>query len=424
MGELEYISSLSLKSGRLSAERRLAGLSFDLGDCSMERGRLATQLCQLLLMLLLARFGAFSLSLRDTDRYSLHTRGGNVQLLLSRSNDTLLQIKAPYNAWFRDEVTAANSTGLSFDQATGDFVEALLFKGGGELCSACKTAVEEVALQLETVRTRMDKIMPGLVRAEELSGNDAMSRKILSNEFKDLCNEGNYRDLKYSREYRRGCFLILGSHQFQSVFGEVDSEAPSWVPEMKRKLCTLETQVCHRKRRPPVTMSQCRQCAENMQDLSYVLRRASRTGYREQKAVSDNAFNVSFLGTDHWKLASETVCETTKLRHPASVASDLEEHCVDTISEHDEAMRAKFIPSGGVLSHSAPREVCTEVTKDCSTQDFDEIQSVLESWHLKDHNETGKVGPLEAQMFRREVARSFNRPGTQSPQEPRGEEEL
>lgn len=354
---------------------------------------------------------------QDADSYGVTTRGNAVEVSFFSGKEPskhLFKVSTRYDAWFGDEVAAANKTASSSMDATmAEMIEALLFKGAGELCSACKTAVEEVALQIETVRNRMANVMPGLIRAEEITGEDRMSRNVLSKEFMDLCNEGNYRDLKYSREYRRGCFLILGSNQFQSVWGEVDSDGPSWVPEMKRKLCTLETQVCHRKRKAPDTMSQCRQCAENMQDLGYILRRATRTGFMVQKAFNKKTSHVSFLSAGHWKLASEEVCETTKLRHAASVASDLEEHCVDLISEHDEAVRKRFIPKPGAVSSRAVRDVCVEVTGACTEEEFTKLQPVLESWHLHDEKETGKISVFEGQMFRDQVANRFNIPGTQ-----------
>jgi len=152
-----------------------------------------------------------------------------------------------------------------------------------------------------------------------------------------------------------------------------------------------------------------------MQDLGYVLRRATHAGFVEQKAGSSKkGKHVTFLSGEHWKLASEEVCETTKLRHPASVASDLEENCVDLISEYDDAMRKKFIPSPGVLSSSAAHDICVEVSKECSEEEFEKLQPALESWHLHNQNETGQISALEGHMFRLQVASNFNIPGKQS----------
>merc|ERR1712164_130573 len=141
-----------------------------------------------------------------------------------------------------------------------------------------------------------------------------------------------------------------------------------------------------------------------MQDLGYILRRATRTGFMVQKAFNKKTSHVSFLSAEHWKLASEEVCETTKLRHAASVASDLEEHCVDLISEHDDAVRKRFIPEPGAVSFRAVRDVCVEVSRACTEEEFTKLQPILESWHLHDEKETGKISVLEGQMFRDQVA--------------------
>ena len=91
----------------------------------------------------------------------------------------------------------------------------------------------------------------------------------------------------------------------------------------------------------------------------------------------------------------------------------MEEHCVDLISEHDDAVRKRFIPKPGAVSSRAVRDVCVEVSGACTEEEFTKLQPVLESWHLHDEKETGKISVLEGQMFRDQVANRFNIPGTQ-----------
>jgi len=346
----------------------------------------------------------------EADHYNLTTLGPSVELILrrgsSKNGDVLLNITVAYDTNFTSKIQSAlKQEEEPHREKMRSLVESLLFQGAGGRCAACKTAVEEYSFQIETVRNRMQEMMPGLLRSEELSGNDAMSRHVLSNEFKRLCRDGSYREGKYSNEYKRVCYLVLGSNEFQKVMGDVDTATDSWISEMKRKLCMLETMVCPRKRKAPsLEMTQCRLCAETVQDLTYVLLRTNRSGFYTPRPLKKGLSNA-YLGKTHIQFGLQEVCSNTNLRHASTLESDFEEKC-EELTEHSDVIFRATVVNGQLVSNPA-HNVCVHAIEDCSELEFAQVWPHLESNHLYNASETGNVSVAQNQLFTTEMARPW-----------------
>jgi len=326
--------------------------------------------------------------LEDEDEYMLTAREDFVDVSLKMRAKTV-NITARHDADFRTEVHSQLTVAGFDDMETTRIVEALMHKGAGDMCASCKIAVEEIAFQIDNLRERLNNMMPQLLRMEELENGVDITSNLMSREYGLLCKQSGYRQGKYSSAVMQGCLLVLQSNEFQMVladFGDMDPKDLSWVPRFKRKLCTLETELCSRKRTPPDHhMSPCRLCAETMQDLIYILRRAPRNGFFRAKGTKK--VKVKFLGSFHIRTAMQELCSSTNLRHGVSVASDLEEKC-ESMLEFEEELHALLNRN---LSMSSSRSMCVDLIQDCTHGEFDGIVPQLENAHFIPFSEVGNI---------------------------------
>ena len=285
---------------------------------------------------------------------------------------------------------------------------------GGE-CDACKTFVEESVLRLVEVQEAKTKEAMEHARAngvdfKALTGM-GMDQDFVQREFGNLCVSDRYR--RYALHIQAGCQEHLITRNFLKLLHTAaNSSTPAdlRIPEFKRSLCEVARvesaadgvpenapAPCPVKGPSPAQLEWdgCRMCAENVQDLVFLLRRTSRNGLpMSGDPMSLNKPKTSsaapYLGERHLRMAVQDLCSEVGKRHSAGVATDLQEQCEDLVGEYEENLVA-LADQGAWRTASPGRTICVDVAGLCSRAQYEALEPHLENQHQLDMNQTRRL---------------------------------
>jgi len=353
----------------------------------------------------------------DVTSYTLMAKGDNVGVVLQQENgESNGYVSSPRHGNFTDAVAAFFARKkLDPGPRTLHSISMLLELANGGDCDACKTFVEEAVLRLAEVQDAKTAEAMEDARARGIDFKDltgmSMDKDFVQREFGNLCTSERYR--RYALHIQAGCNEHLVTRNFlQFLHAAANSTtAPERrIPEFKRLLCQVgrvqspedgiledAPPPCPVRSASPAKSewSPCRMCGESVMDLIYLLRRTHRGGIpaggdpmslNKPKSGRSSAY----LGDRHVRMTVQDLCSDVSKRHSGSVATDLQEHCEDLVSDYEENLRS-LAREGQWLTPSPGQVICVDVAGSCTRPEYDDIEPHLESFHYRERNETRKL---------------------------------
>jgi len=262
------------------------------------------------------------------------------------------------------------------------FVVDHLEEAAGGKCDACKTLVELMSERFIEMGLKFAKV----------TGTDQFGKPIKSMHVEpeqesyiaSLCKAEKYND--YAPHIRKGCWDTLSAEGSRSIFQIFHNGTlgPETVVARKVQLCGERLKVCEVKPATPSgSMGQCRACGEVMEDLSFLLRRASRSLVLGGDALRKKMSKVTsgYLSKRHILRELEDLCMEIEGIHPPSVKDDLVEMCETLAEEYQEDIVAAFVarPQGHQLAIPG-KEVCVKAAELCSEAAYNRNWPLLESY--------------------------------------------